>query len=41
MDDTGPLFCDIGAGLDADRADLPYMPAAQAEEENGQSGSEM
>ena len=41
MDDSGPYFCDIGAGLDAGRGDLPYMSAVQAEEENGQTSSEM
>ena len=41
MDDTGPCFCGIGAGLDAGRGDLPYMSAEKAEEENGQTSSEM
>ena len=41
MDDSGPYFCDIDAGLDSGRSDLPYMSAEKAEEENGQTSSEM
>ena len=41
MDDSGPYFCDIGDGLDAGRGDLPCTSTEKAEEENGQTSSEM